>query len=173
LAQLGVRHVCFDPPGNPHNWTLDDLKRQRDKMEAVGLILDMVQLPLSSRPIEEQHSPDILSTGPNRDKQIDSICRLIERVHEVGIPAVKYNLNIIGIPRSEYETGRSGSKNSTFRWAKMDQNASPGSRASSPRTRTGSGSTISSSASFRWRRRTRFVSPAIRTTRTRRRATAA
>ena len=125
LAQLGLRHVCFDPPGNPHDWTLDILKRHRDKMESFGLIIDMVQLPLSSRPIEEQHSPDILSKGPNRDKQIDSICRLIENVRAAGIPSVKYNLNIIGIPRSEPETGRGGSKNSTFRWAKMDQNAKP------------------------------------------------
>jgi mannonate dehydratase len=126
LAQLGVRHVCVDPPGNPHDWTLDDLKRHRDTVESYGLILDMVQLPLSSRPIEEQYSPDILSKGPDRDRQIDSICRLIERVREAGIPAVKYNLNIIGIPRSASEPGRGGSVNSTFRWDKMDQKAAPG-----------------------------------------------
>ncbi len=126
LAQLGVRHVCFDPPGNPHDWTIDDLKRHRDHVESFGLVLDMVQLPLSSRPIEEQHSPDILSAGPNRDRQIDSICRLLERLREVGIPSVKYNLNIIGIPRSEAELGRGGSRNSTFRWDKMDQKAAPG-----------------------------------------------
>ena len=60
LAQLGVRHVCFDPPGNPHDWSIDDLKRHRDRMESFGLVLDMVQLPLSSRPIEDQHGPDIL-----------------------------------------------------------------------------------------------------------------
>ena len=70
LAQLGVRHVCFDPPGNPHDWSMDDLKRHRDRVDSCGLQLDMVQLPLSSRPIEEQLSPDILSAGPNRDRQI-------------------------------------------------------------------------------------------------------
>jgi hypothetical protein len=26
-AQLGVRHVCVDPPGDPHHWSLDDLCR--------------------------------------------------------------------------------------------------------------------------------------------------
>jgi mannonate dehydratase len=46
-AQLGVTHVCVDPPGNPHDWTLDILKRHREHIEGFGLSLDMVQLPLS------------------------------------------------------------------------------------------------------------------------------
>ena len=126
FAQLGVKHVNADPEGNPHSWTLDDLKRHRERMERLGLVLDMVQLPLESHVIEKQSSPDILSKGPDRDRQIDSICRLIEMLAEVGIPSAKYNLNIIGIPRSEPEAGRGGSSNATFRWDKMDQSAAPG-----------------------------------------------
>jgi mannonate dehydratase len=126
FAQLGVRHVNADPEGNPHDWTLDTLKRHRDRLEGLGLVLDMVQLPLESKPIEHQNSPDILSKGPNRDRQIDSICKLIENVAAAGIPSVKYNLNIIGIPRSPDEPGRGGSRNASFRWDKMDQAAAPG-----------------------------------------------
>jgi mannonate dehydratase len=126
MAQLGVRHVCADLDGNPHDWTLDDLKRHRDKIESYGLALDMIQLPLSSRPIEEQQSPGILTAGPHRDREIDSICRLIEMLAEVGIPAAKYNLNIIGIPRTDPEPGRGGSLNSAFRWEKAAQDAPPG-----------------------------------------------
>ena len=125
-AQLGVTHVCVDPPGNPHHWSLDDLQRQRDHVARFGLSLDMVQLPLSSRPIEQQHSPHILmAKEPERELELDSICALIERIARAGIPAAKYNLNIIGIPRSEDEPGRGGSRNSTFRWEKMDQAAAP------------------------------------------------
>jgi mannonate dehydratase len=126
FAQLGVRHINADPDGNPHDWTLDDLRRHRERMESLGLVLDMVQLPLSSHPIEKQHSPDILSKGPGRDSQIDSICRLIENVGAAGIPSVKYNLNIIGIPRSPDEAGRGSSRNAAFRWDLMDQSAAPG-----------------------------------------------
>lgn len=126
FAQLGVTRICADPDGNPHDWTLDTLKRHRDRLGNLGLTLDMVQLPLESTPIERQHSPDILTNGPNRDRQIESICRLIERVAAAGIPAVKYNLNIIGIPRSPDEPGRGGSLNAAFRWDRMDQQAAPG-----------------------------------------------
>ncbi len=126
-AQLGVEHVCADPPGNPHRWDADTLARHREHVESFGLTLDMVQLPLSSRPIEESQSPAILlAHEPDRQQQLNSICALIERLAAVGIPAAKYNLNIIGIPRTEDEPGRGGSRNAAFRWAKTDQNAAPG-----------------------------------------------
>lgn len=126
LKQLGITHICADPEGNPYEWTLETLLRQRDRLEALGLQLDMVQLPLGSWPIERSQSPDILLAGPDRDRQIDSICRLIENLATAGIGFAKYNLNLIGIPRSKSEHGRGGSVNSTFRWAKMDQEEAPG-----------------------------------------------
>ncbi len=126
-AQLGVQHVCVDPPGNPHHWALDELERHREHIESFGLVLDMVQLPLSSRAIEEGPSPNILlAREPERQREIDSICALIERLARAGIPAAKYNLNIIGIPRTENEAGRGGSRNAAFRWSKADHDAPPG-----------------------------------------------
>jgi mannonate dehydratase len=126
FAQLGITHVCADPAGNPHDWTLDTLQRHRDRLAGLGLVLDMVELPMNSRPVEEQASPDVLTGGPDRDRQIDSICRLIEAVGAAGIPAVKYNLNLIGIPRTPPERGRGGSLNAAFRWDLADQEAPPG-----------------------------------------------
>jgi mannonate dehydratase len=126
-AQLGVTHICADPPGNPHHWSLDDLERLRDHVARFGLAMDMVQLPLSSRPIEQQDSPHILmAKEPERERELDSICALIERIARAGIPAAKYNLNIIGIPRTPDEPGRGGSRNAAFRWDKADQSAPPG-----------------------------------------------
>jgi len=125
-AQLGVTHVCVDPPGNPHHWSLDDLHRHRERVESFGLSLDMVQLPMSSAPIEKQDSPHILlAKEPERQREIDSICALIERLAAAGIPAAKYNLTLIGIPRTEREPGRGGSRNAAFRWARADQAAPP------------------------------------------------
>ena len=125
-AQLGVTHVCVDPPGNPHDWTLETLLRHRDHIASFGLTLDMVQLPLGSRPIEHSQSPHILmGKSPERDREVDSICALIERLAAAGIPAAKYNLNIIGIPRTPLEPGRGGARAAAFRWDLADQNAPP------------------------------------------------
>ncbi|MBY5560738.1 mannonate dehydratase [Rhizobium leguminosarum] len=126
FAQLGVKHINADPPGKPSSWTLSDLERHRDKVESFGLILDMIQLPLPSQPIEKASYPDILLAGPERDRQIDAVCKLIENAAAAGIPAVKYNLNLIGIPRTPDEPGRGGSLNASFRWDKTDQQAAPG-----------------------------------------------
>jgi len=126
-AQLGIKHVCADPAGNPHHWSLDILERHREKLESFGLVLDMVQLPMNSRPLEEQHSQNVvLGKSPERDREIDSICALIERLAKAGIPSAKYNFNIIGIPRTRHATGRGGSKNEAFRWAEADHDAKPG-----------------------------------------------
>ncbi|ANK85703.1 MULTISPECIES: mannonate dehydratase [Rhizobium] len=126
FAQLGVKHISADPPGQPSSWTLADIERHRDKVESFGLILDMIQLPLPSQPIEKASYPDILLAGPERDRQIDAVCQMIEDVAAAGIPAVKYNLNLIGIPRTPDEPGRGGSLNASFRWEKTDQQAAPG-----------------------------------------------
>ena len=66
----------------------------------------MIQLPLSSTPIETAEAPSImLGIDPDRDREIEVVNNLIENCAAVGIPAVKYNMNLIGIPRSEREPG--------------------------------------------------------------------
>lgn len=117
LAQLGVKHVCIDPEGNPYEWTRDVLTRHVERLDRAGLVLDMVQLPLPSSGIWKQHqSPGIVLGRPGeRDREIDGICRIIENLAGVGIGAAKYNFNILGIPRTEPERGRGGQVLSTFR----------------------------------------------------------
>src|SRR5437899_11223805 len=85
-AQLGVTHVCVDPPVNPHHWSLDDLCRHKEHVESFRLSLDMVQLPVSSRPIDRQDSPNILlAKEPERPRELDSGCALIGRLARAGI----------------------------------------------------------------------------------------
>ena len=93
------------------------LARHVDRLDQAGLVLDMVQLPLPSSGIWNQHqSPGIVLGLPGeRDREIDGICRLIETLGELGIGAAKYNFNILGIPRTESERGRGGAVLSTFR----------------------------------------------------------
>jgi mannonate dehydratase len=97
------------------------LARHVERIDAAGLMLDMVQLPLTSSGIWKSHpSPGIVLGKPGeRDREIDGICRLIEALAEVGIGAAKYNFNVLGIPRSESERGRGGAVLSTYRADKM------------------------------------------------------
>src|SRR3984893_10113449 len=125
-AQLGVTHVCVDPPGSPHHWSLDALRRHKDHVESFGLSLDMVQLPISSGPIEAQDRPHILlAKGPERQREIDGLCGLIERLAAAGISAAKYNLSVLGVPRTAPEAGRGGSLNKTLPRGSADPGAPP------------------------------------------------
>jgi mannonate dehydratase len=125
-AQLGVTHVCVDPPGSPHYWSLDALRRHKDHIESFGLSLDMVQLPIPAGPVTAQDRPHILlARDPERQREIDGLCGLIERLAAAGIPAAKYNLSVLGVPRTAPEPGRGGSRNKAFRWRQADPNAPP------------------------------------------------
>lgn len=121
MKQLGIDNVCADPHGEWQSWDRACLERFRARIEGFGLTLDMLQLPLASVPVDRAQCPDILLAGPERDRQIDGICALIEACADAGIPSVKYNFNLIGIPRTPMEEGRGGSRNEAFRWDLVDQ----------------------------------------------------
>ena len=123
-AQLGVTHICVDPPGRPRYWSLDELSRRKEHVEGLGLSLDMVQLPISSGPIEAQDGSHILiAIDLEWEREIDALCRLIERLGTAGVPAAKYNLSVLGVPRTDPEPGRGGSRNKAFRWSRADPHA--------------------------------------------------
>ena len=125
-AQLGVTHVCVDPPGSADEWNLDALRRHKDHIESFGLSLDMVQLPISSGPLEaDDKAHALLADGTEWQRELDSLCGLIERIGAAGIPAAKYNLSVLGVPRTSPEVGRGGSRNKAFRWSQADPNAPP------------------------------------------------
>lgn len=126
LAQLGVVHVCIDPPGPATGWNRDALRRHIDRVEAAGLVLDMVQLPLTSSGIDRDHpSPGIVLGTGERDREIDRICTLIEDLRAMGVGAAKYNFNLLGIPRTPSERGRGGAELSTFRADRLTDGAEP------------------------------------------------
>ncbi len=126
LAQLGVVHVCIDPPGPATGWNRDALRRHIDRVEAAGLVLDMVQLPLTSSGIDRDNpSPGIVLGNGERDREIDRICTLIEDLRAMGVGAAKYNFNLLGIPRTPSERGRGGAELSTFRADRLTDSAEP------------------------------------------------
>ena len=110
FKQLGVNNINGFPDVQHQNWTPKNLIQYREKVESFGLKLDMVQLPLSSADIDTRVKNGefyniLTGTSPERDYEIERICEIISMCSEAGIPAVKYNLNIIGIPSVYSKTG--------------------------------------------------------------------
>ena len=124
LAGFGVNHICSRlPSAQPDEaWSVESLTRLRERVESFGLTLDMVPLPLSSSEISKSENPAILlGKDPERDRQIDDLCQMIRNTARAGIPSVKYNLTLIGIPRTAPTLGRGRARYSTFKYADAKQ----------------------------------------------------
>jgi mannonate dehydratase len=117
LAAFGVNHICGDVPSArlDANWSVESLVRLRERVESFGIRLEMLPLPLSSHYITHAEHPHImLGKSPERDREIDDICQMIRNAARAGIPALKYNLTILGVVRTEPTRGRGGARHSTF-----------------------------------------------------------
>jgi mannonate dehydratase len=117
LAAFGINHICSGVPSRAldENWSVEGLSRLRERVESFGITLEMVPLPLSSTPIASAENPAImLGKSPERDREIEQICQMIQNAGKAGIPAVKYNMNILGVPRTERRPGRGGASYSSF-----------------------------------------------------------
>jgi len=125
LAAFGVNHICsaLPSPRLDKNWSVDALMKLRERVESYGIKLEIVPLPLSSNYITSVENPNImLGKSPQRDREIDDICQMIRNAARVGIPALKYNLSILGVVRTEPSPGRGGARYSTFVYEKAKQN---------------------------------------------------
>jgi mannonate dehydratase len=124
LAALGVNHLCSALPSAKfdENWSVEGLTRLRERVESFGLKLEMVPLPLSSAYITRSENPNImLGKSPERDGEIESICQMLRNCAAARIPAVKYNMSILGVVRSGTSPGRGGARYSTFVYADAKQ----------------------------------------------------
>jgi mannonate dehydratase len=128
LAALGVTHVCSALPSRTldDSWSVEGLSRLRERVERSGIKLDMVPLPLSSSYIARAENPHIMrGKSPERDREIDHICQMIRNAGKAGIPAVKYNLTVLGVVRTARTPGRGGASYSTFVYDSLKQEPPP------------------------------------------------
>jgi len=124
MAAFGVNHVCGTLPSRKldEQWSAESLQRLRERVESYGIKLEMVPLPLSSAVIEKVEYPNImLGRSPERDREIDDLCQMIRNCAKAGIPAVKYNLSILGVVRTGDSPGRGGARYSTFNYQQARQ----------------------------------------------------
>ncbi len=124
LAAFGVNNICSSLPSPRFDqaWSVERLSKLRERVESFGIKLDMVPLPLSSHYITRAEMPNImLDKSPGRDREIDDICQMIRNASLAGILALKYNMSILGVVRTEPSRGRGGASYSAFEYEKAKQ----------------------------------------------------
>ena len=154
LAAFGVNHICSSLPSErfDESWSVEGLVKLRERVEKFGIKLEMVPLPLSSHSIARAENPNImLGRSPERDREIDQICQMIRNSARAGIPALKYNMTILGVVRTERTPGRGGASYSTFVYDQTHQ-----ARQEPPLTEAGA-----VSAEQMWERITYFLKRVI------------
>jgi mannonate dehydratase len=128
LGALGVNHICSALPSRTLDgaWSVEGLTKLRERVEGFGIKLDMVPLPLSNTPVAAAENPHILlGKSPERDREIDALCQMIRNAAQAGIPAVKYNLTLLGVLRTASTPGRGGARYSTFVYEKAQPDGPP------------------------------------------------
>jgi mannonate dehydratase len=117
LSSLGVKNICGSVLSRrlDESWSVENLIKHKERVASFGVSLDMLPLPLSSSYITRAEMPNImLGKSPERDREIDDICQIIRNASKAGIPALKYNLCILGVVRTESTKGRGSAMYSTF-----------------------------------------------------------
>lgn len=123
-SSVGVEEVCTSLPSRrlDEKWSVEGLIKERERVESYGVKLAMMPLPLSSVEIDRAEYPNImLGKSPERDRDIDDICQMIRNAAKAGIPALKYNMSILGIVRTDPVKGRGSSSAHAFNYDKARQ----------------------------------------------------
>ncbi len=123
MAAFGVNHICSPTPSKQldEKWSVDGLKRLRERVEKAGITLEMVELPTNSFISTSGIRNVMLGKSPERDREIDGICQMIRNTAQAGIPRLKYNLTILAVVRTEPTPGRGGAMYSTFDYARAKE----------------------------------------------------
>ncbi len=124
VRQMGVTHIDTSPAcglgiEEDGHWHADLLCRLRERVESHGLVLAAMHLPLTSAGIEKQVWPHIMMGSPERDRDIDNVCRSIEAAARAGIDTLLYNLAVLPVVRGERTPGRGGVTYSHFCYEEM------------------------------------------------------
>jgi mannonate dehydratase len=119
FARYSVRNICGYPEigGDRLYATVDELKRMRDVAGKWGISVDVLAPPYlaSSHIDKEKHPAIMLAQSPERDRDIEAMQTLIKNCGATGIPAIKYNMSILGVLRSGRTPGRGGVAYSTWK----------------------------------------------------------
>ena len=108
LVRHGVTHMDASVEDNE----VDTLTRHREEAAAEGVELEMIHIGLP-RSIT-------LARDPERDRDLDEVCRWIENAGRAGLRGLNYNFCVLNHQRTPSTPGRGGTSYSTFRLSEFD-----------------------------------------------------
>jgi mannonate dehydratase len=133
FARHGVTHICAELPGpdTREPYTVDELSAVRDLAAKYQIVVDMVSLPFlkSSHIDRTKRGAIMLGQSPERDRDIEDVQIAIRNCAKAGIPAIKYNMSLLGVLRTERTIGRGNTRLSTWRLAEAGEQAKKDTRA--------------------------------------------
>jgi mannonate dehydratase len=133
FARHGVTHICAELPGPDTRapYTVDELSAVRDLAAKYQIVVDMVSLPFlkSSHIDQTKRGAIMLGQSPERDRDIEDVQTAIRNCAKVGIPAIKYNMSLLGVLRTPRTPGRGNTRLSTWRLAEAGEMAKKETRA--------------------------------------------
>jgi mannonate dehydratase len=122
-AQMGVAHIAANSthgPGtegieNPDGtWRVEGIRAVQRRLADFGITMDVLSLDLQSTYVTRQRFPRIMLGQEGRDEDIEVIKQNVRAAGEAGVPCLKYNLNLLGVPRTGRTPGRGGVTYSHF-----------------------------------------------------------
>jgi len=110
--QFLVRHGVTHIDASAENTETETLIRHKEEAAEEGVSLEMIHIGLP-RSIT-------LAQDPQRERDIDTVCRIIEHAGKAGLRGLNYNFCILPHQRTERTPGRGGSTYSTFDLSQYD-----------------------------------------------------
>jgi mannonate dehydratase len=121
LARYGIKHICGYPEIADQRLyaTVDELHRMQELAAKYKITIDMTTPPfLASISVDvDRHASIMLGEGPQRDADIEDFNTMIRNCAAAGIPAIKYNLQIVGDLRLARTLGRGDSTYATWKFS--------------------------------------------------------
>ncbi len=108
LTRHGVTHM--DSNADPGD--LADLNRRREEAAAEGVDLEMIHIAIADSIVR--------GLDPQRDGDIDEICRWIENAGKAGLRGLNYNFSTVSYQRTPTRYGRGDSAYSSFEFSRYD-----------------------------------------------------
>ena len=117
FARYGVRNICAAPKiadGRLYP-TVAELEQLKEMANRHGLSVDLLTPPqLPSSHIDRERNPAIMmANSPQRDRDIEAFQNTLRNCAAAGIPAVKYNMSILGVLRTDRDKPLRGDATST------------------------------------------------------------